>query len=172
MFQMAIHLPPEKITMKRVVAHAVFYLSCFSSSLTICAGAELDSSWQTLGPAKISKKSRTVIPFQPELTLEQNNQNLNDHRANSVIVSSTVPVSSLPRLQLVNHAARWQLKNLTLSGRVTAVMLSEDQRSLTIFAEISDPHLKTQKFSEPNDGVLSVEGTTTFATNGISDIDK
>jgi ribosome-binding factor A len=155
---MAIHLPPEKITMKRVVAHAVFYLSCLSSSLATCTGAELSSSWQSLGQAKISKKSRTAVPFQPELSLEQNNRKLNDHRANSVIVSSTVPVSSLPRIQLVNHAARWQLENQTFSGRVTAVMLSEDQQSLTVFVEIADPQLKTQEFSGHKAGFLSVEG--------------
>jgi hypothetical protein len=144
--------------LKRAVAQALFYLSCLSgSAATSCFGADLNSSWQPLGQAKIKKNIRATLPFRPELTLEQNNQNLQDHRTKSVIVSSTVPTKSLRSIQLVNHTARLQIDDQSFSGRVTAVMLSGDQQSLTVFAEISGPLTEQQNLSERDAGLLSVE---------------
>lgn len=141
--------------MKRAVAHAVFFLCCLSSSIGICSGAELNSFWQTVGQAKVSKNIKSAVPFQPSLTLEENNRKLKSHRSQSFVVSSTVPLKNLSQIQLVNRSARWQFDGQAYSGRVTAVMLSADRQSVTVFAEISNPPMS---FSATSAGLLSVEG--------------
>lgn len=158
MFQMAIQSHHGEITMRRAVAHAVLYAFCFGSSIGSCFGAEVNSSWQPLGQAKVQKNIRTSAPFRPELSLEENNRLLTAHRNKSIIVSTTVPVKKLSNLNLVNHSASWQLGNQAYSGRVTAVTLSADQTQATIFAEIVDADLPTNSLKGHEAGPLSVEG--------------
>lgn len=147
-----------EITMRHAVAHAVLYAFCFGSTIGSCLGAEVNSSWQPLGQAKVQKKIRTSAPFRPELSLEENNRLLSAHRNKSIIVSSTVPVKQLSNLNLVNRSALWQLGNQAYSGRVTAVTLSADQTQATIFAEIVDADLPTNSLKGHEAGPLSVEG--------------
>jgi hypothetical protein len=149
--------PPWRIIVNRTVAQAVLTLLCMTASMSQILGAGINSSWTELGQAKASKKSNTVVPFQPELSLDQNNQNLVEHRARSITISTIVPINKVDQLTLVNHAVRWQLEDQVYSGRVTALMLSQDRQSLTVFAEISDPKLDSKKISRKSEGLLSVE---------------
>lgn len=128
----------------------------FSASLSF--GANGNSSWQAVGQAKIKKNIRTAVPFRSDWTLEQNNRNLQNHRSKSVIVSSTVPTSTLSSIQLLNRSASWHLQNQAFTGRVTAVMLSEDQQSVTVFAEITIPKTDQHMYAIHEAGLLSVEG--------------
>ncbi|MFO0942641.1 MAG: hypothetical protein U0930_18040 [Pirellulales bacterium] len=144
--------------MRLAVAHAVLYALCFSSSIENSFAAEVNSSWVTLGQAKIQKKIRPTVTFNPELSLQQNNELLNKHRSQTIIVSSTIPVSQLRSLKLVNKPVQLQIDSSTFNGRVTAISLSSDQSQATVFAEISDGQLSSANLSDKEAGLLKIEG--------------
>ncbi len=96
--------------------------------------------------------------FRPELSLQQNNQLLQEHRSKTTIVSTTIPVNQLRSVKLVNKPVQWQVDQSLFGGRVTAVSLSSDQSQATIYAEISDSRISTTSLSEQAEGLLKIEG--------------
>ena len=158
MFQLAIQSHHGENNMKRAVAHAVLYALCISSLIGNSFAADVNSSWVTLGQAKFQKKIRPTTTFNPDLTLQQNNELLNKHRSQSIIVSSTIPVSQLRSVKLVSKPVQWQIDQSTFEGRITAVSLSGDQSQATIFAEISDSRLSSADLSGNETGLLKIEG--------------
>lgn len=144
--------------MKRAVAHAVLFTLCISGFGRKSIGADVNSSWTPVGQAKVQKKLRTTTPFRPELSLQENNELLNQHRRKSIIVAATVPVSELRTVKLVNKQVQWQTEQSSFAGRVTAVTLSSDQSQATVFAEISDDQNSNADLKNLTLGLLSVEG--------------
>lgn len=144
--------------MRRAVAHAVLYALCIGSLIGNSIAADVNSSWVPLGQAKIQKKIRPTTMFRPELSLQQNNELLQEHRNKTIIVSTTIPVNQLRSVKLVNKPVQWHVDQSYFGGRVTAVSLSSDQSQATIFAEISDSRISTIGLSEQVEGLLKIEG--------------
>ncbi len=142
----------------KMIAHTMLIACVLAGFPAKFCAAELNSSWKTLGQAKIQKKKRSgTVAFRPELSLEENNHRLTRHRDSSVTVSIDVPADSLGRLDLVNRPVSFEYQDSHFPGRITGLMLSNTGQA-TLFANIdlgTQPNARSSMLDEET-GVLRI----------------
>jgi|694.fasta_scaffold00009_80 hypothetical protein len=142
----------------KMIAHTMLIACVLAGFPADFCAAEGNSSWKSLGQAKIQKKKRSgTVAFRPELSLDENNPRLSRHRDSSVTVTIAVPSDSLGGLDLVNRPVSFEYQDSFFPGRITGVMLS-DTGQATLFANIdlaAQPSVRSAMRDEET-GVLSI----------------
>jgi len=142
----------------KMIAHTMLIACVLAGFPADFCAAEGNSSWKSLGQAKIQKEKRSgTVAFRPELSLDENNPRLSRHRDSSVTVTIAVPSDSLGGLDLVNRPVSFEYQDSFFPGRITGVMLS-DTGQATLFANIdlaAQPSVRSAMRDEET-GVLSI----------------
>jgi hypothetical protein len=122
----------------RAHAQIALFWSCLVASQSSLFAADINSSGKDLGQAKIEKKNLGTIAFRPELSLQQNNQSLQQHRTRSATASIEIVDAGRYAFDSswVNRPVRFQYDQHVYSGRISSIMIGAQGQPATLFATL------------------------------------
>jgi hypothetical protein len=141
-----------KIPVATLFLSTFFYFSCHCVLAT-----DVNNSWKVLGQAKVQKKLRNgTMKFRPELSLEENNTQIESYRSQSVSVVASLPLQARDDWKLVNRSVQFHAGSNHFGGRITAVMIGADS-SVTVFAQVDcGPEVEHLEIPDGFSGYLSI----------------
>lgn len=147
----------------RTFAHTILIACCLLTVQSRICPADENRSLKPVGQVKVekNKKNLGVVVYRPDLSVAQNNQRLEEYRAQTSSFSVAVPrrlltVMSPEQQGLVNRSVKLDIQGQSYFGRISAVMLDGSQNA-TLFAQIDNlqDKLGSEQLVEET-GVLSI----------------